>query len=70
MAKSEANNFKDFIRAFPRLRYQLKDLLAQHYSWDIFADQAAKSEYVAPDLLAFLEVWKSVSPKVRESESQ
>lgn len=56
MAKSEANNFKDFISAFPRLRHQLKDLLAQHYSWDIFADKAAKSEYVAPDLLAFLEV--------------
>ncbi len=53
MAKSGADNFKDFIDSFPRLRYHLKDLLAQHYSWDIFADQAAKSEYLAPDLLAF-----------------
>ena len=53
MSKSDASDFPTFIASFPRLRFHLKDLLAQHYSWNIFTDPAAKITYLEPDLLTF-----------------
>ena len=53
MLKSESDNFKDFIAEFPRLKYNFKDLLAQHYDIDIFNLNIAKSSFLEPTLLPF-----------------
>ena len=51
--KSKATSFKDFIAEFPRLNYAFKDLIASHYSIDIYNSPLAKMEYIAPDLMAY-----------------
>ena len=53
MQKSHSDQFQDFIAEFPRLKYNLKDLLGFHYSFDIFGTQTAKTRFLAPDLLPF-----------------
>lgn len=53
MQKSYSANFSDFIQEFPRLKTSFKKLLEQHYGFDLLADQKAKKEYVAPDLIPF-----------------
>ncbi|KAB5491640.1 MULTISPECIES: hypothetical protein [Flagellimonas] len=53
MQKSKSHQFADFIREFPRLKTSFKELLNQHYGFDLFFDPKAKNEYVAPDLLPF-----------------
>lgn len=53
MKKSSSENFKDFIQEFPRLLTNFKDLLGQHYGFNVFADKRAKREFVEPDLLPF-----------------
>lgn len=53
MDKVQAADFSEFITQAPRLRNNLKDLVAQHYSWNIFTDPAAKATYLEPDLLPF-----------------
>ena len=51
--KSRSIDFPNFIKIFPRLKYHFKDLLACHYTVDIFNNELAKVEYLAPDLLPF-----------------
>ncbi len=51
--KSNADNFKDFITEFPRLKYSFKELMASHYGFDIYNSDKAKTEYLEPDLLPF-----------------
>lgn len=51
--KSGSAHFSDFIREFPRLKTAFKELLDQHYGFDLLADPKAKKEYVAPNLLPF-----------------
>lgn len=51
--KQEINDFNLFIETFPRLKYNFRELLAQHYAVDIFKSTAAKKEYLEPDLLPF-----------------
>lgn len=51
--KSKSHNFKDFIKEFPRLKSNFRDLLSQHYSLDVFKSEQARHSYVEPDLLAF-----------------
>lgn len=51
--KSNTNSFSVFIETFPRLKFNLKELLSQHYQIDIFNDQLAKQHYLEPDLLPF-----------------
>lgn len=51
--KSRAGNFKDFIREFPRLKSNFKDLISQHYSFNIFVNEKARHTFVEPDLLPF-----------------
>ena len=51
--KSKSNNFRDFIKEFPRLKTNFKDLLAQHYGIDIFNSEIAKCSFLEPDLLPF-----------------
>jgi hypothetical protein len=53
MLKSDTADFNVFIRQFPRLKYNFKDLMACHYKMDIFNNAIAKREYIAPDLLPF-----------------
>jgi len=53
MQKSTSDNFTDFIREFPRLITNFKDLLDAHYSFNVFADHKARKEFVAPDLMVF-----------------
>lgn len=53
MQKSVSDNFKDFMLEFPRLKSNFKDILSQHYGFDIFTVAEAKSSYVEPDLLPF-----------------
>ncbi len=53
MQKTDSNNFKDFIKEFPRLKTNFKDLLSQHYSIDIYNSENAKSSFFEPNLLPF-----------------
>ena len=53
MLKSKADNFKDFIIEFPRLKYNFKELMACHYGFDIFNSIKAKNEFLEPDLIPF-----------------
>ncbi|WP_425390504.1 hypothetical protein [Ekhidna sp.] len=53
MQKAKSDNFKDFIQEFPRLLTNFKDILEQHYGFNVFADKRAKKEFVEPDLLPF-----------------
>lgn len=51
--KSLSDNFYDFITAFPRLKYNFKELMGYHYKTDIFKSEQAKKQYVEPDLIPF-----------------
>lgn len=53
MLKSELDRFEDFIDTFKRLKFNFKDLMAAHYSYDIYNSEFAKKNYLAPDLLPF-----------------
>ena len=53
MQKATSDNFKDFMLEFPRLKSNFKDILSQHYGFDIFTMAESKSSYVEPDLLPF-----------------
>jgi len=53
MKKSQSDNFQDFVDEFPRLKNNFRDLLFQHYSFDIFNSKKAKEKYLEPDLLTF-----------------
>lgn len=51
--KSLSDNFRDFMLEFPQLKERFKQLIASHYSLDIFNSEAAKAEYLEPDLIPF-----------------
>ncbi|MEM7484275.1 MAG: hypothetical protein AAF348_03615 [Bacteroidota bacterium] len=51
--KSKSNTFSDFIKEFPRLRFNFKELMACHYGFDIYKSPLAKHKYLQPDLLPF-----------------
>jgi hypothetical protein len=53
MERSDADNFYDFIRQFPRLKNNFKELMAFHYQRDIYNSEMARKEYLEPDLLPF-----------------
>jgi hypothetical protein len=53
MEKAQTDTFLDFIQAFPPLKYGFKQLLDQHYSFDILKDERTRKEYIEPDLLVF-----------------
>ena len=53
MEKSSAKNFKDFVKEFPQLVTDFKDLLWRHYGYNIFSDKTAKNEYLEPALIPF-----------------
>lgn len=51
--KSRSTDFSSFMEEFPRLKTHFKDLMAQHYGFDIYHSSAAKKSFLEPDLLAF-----------------
>lgn len=51
--KSVSDNFYDFIREFPRLKFNFKELMSHHYKTDVFNSEQAKKQYVEPDLMPF-----------------
>lgn len=51
--KSRSDSFPDFIREFPRLKTNFKDLVESHYSRHILRLQRARKEFLEPDLLPF-----------------
>ena len=53
MAKSKASEFKEFIAEFPRLKNNFRDLMSQHYSFDIYNSADAKQSFLKPDLMPF-----------------
>lgn len=53
MLKSESNSFEDFIKEFPRLTTNFRELIDAHYGYDIFNLKQAKTEFLEPDLLPF-----------------
>lgn len=53
MLKAKSDNFYDFIREFPELKFNFKELLGFHYAFDIFISKEAKASYQDPDLLPF-----------------
>jgi hypothetical protein len=53
MQRSNAASFDQFIQQFPRLKYNFRELIASHYSVDVFQSEQARQFYLEPDLLAF-----------------
>lgn len=53
MSKKASKTFKEFISEFPKLKNNFKELIEQHYSYDIFQSAKAKNEYLEPDLIPF-----------------
>lgn len=53
MQRSVSNDFAGLIDEFPRLKFNFKQLMAAHYTTDIFSSELAKKEYLEPDLLPF-----------------
>ena len=51
--KSSSNSFQELIQEFPKLIGDFKDIISQHYSFNVFSDPKAKKEFVKPDLLPF-----------------
>lgn len=56
MLKSKSDRFEDFITEFPRLKTNFKNLLDAHYGVDIFSSEAAKKQFLEPDLVPFDEM--------------
>lgn len=53
MLKAQADSFSGFISEFPGLKHNFRELIAQHYSSDIFNSGDAKVAYLEPDLVPF-----------------
>lgn len=53
LRRTAAKDFQEFIGKNPRLKNQFRQLIASHYSFDVFASHAASKEYIEPDLLPF-----------------
>lgn len=51
--KSESDTFQDFLKEFPRLKHNFRDLMACHYGFDIYTSVEAKKSFLEPDLLPF-----------------
>ncbi|MEQ9231751.1 MAG: hypothetical protein RIF46_13800 [Cyclobacteriaceae bacterium] len=53
MRKANSTDFKEFSLEFPRLFTNFKDVLEQHYGFDIFRNPDAKKQFMEPDLAPF-----------------
>ena len=53
MEKAKSETFADFIAEYPRLKTNMMDLLAQHYSFNIFQNDEARQRFLEPDIAPF-----------------
>jgi len=53
MKRTDSDNFQSLIKEFPKLKYNFKELLKMHYSFDLFLSDKAKKTFIEPDLLPF-----------------
>ncbi|OSY88299.1 hypothetical protein WH52_05890 [Tenacibaculum holothuriorum] len=53
MKQSKTKSFKDFIAENVRLKTNFKELIAKHYSYDIFITDIGKDKFIEPDVLPF-----------------
>ena len=53
MGKATSDGFYDMMKEFPRLSANFKDILRQHYSFNVFSNPRAKKDFILPDLLSF-----------------
>jgi N-formylglutamate deformylase len=53
MTKAQSDNFADFLKEFPQLKNNFKELINSHYNIDIFNSASAKTEYIAPNKILF-----------------
>lgn len=51
--KQKDLSFEELIKTYPRLIHSFKELMHQHYSFNVFADSEAKKKYLEPDLQEF-----------------
>ncbi|WP_339606028.1 hypothetical protein [uncultured Roseivirga sp.] len=51
--KSKSDDFSNFINEFSQLKYEFKELVNAHYSFNIFNSDEARTEFLKPDLLEF-----------------
>ena len=51
--RSATDNFASLVAEFPRLKYNFRELMAAHYSTDIYNSAAAKLTFIEPELLPF-----------------
>ena len=51
--RSKARSFDSFIQDTPKLSSSFKELMAAHYSENIFNSEMARKKYIDPDLLPF-----------------
>lgn len=51
--KAASSDFAGFLEEFPRLITHFKELMAFHYSVDIFNSEIAKQQFIEPDLVPF-----------------
>lgn len=52
--KGNSETFNEFISTYPRLKQNFKEIIDQHYGFDIFNSLEAKTKYLEPDLLEFM----------------
>jgi hypothetical protein len=53
MQKEPIKTFAEFITTHARLKTDFKNLMAQHYGFDLYRSAKAKEVYMEPDLLEF-----------------
>ena len=51
--KSSSNSFQELIQEHPSLLTNFREILSQHYGFNVFGDKRAKQVYIEPDLLPF-----------------
>ena len=51
--RTKGSGFEEMIEEFPRLKFNFKELMSAHYSFDIFNSSEAKKDYLLPDLAPF-----------------
>lgn len=51
--KSKSDDFSNFINEFSQLKYEFKELVNAHYSFNIYNSDQAKKEFLEPDLIPF-----------------
>ena len=53
ISRSKSIQFEVFLKEFPRLKNDFKGLMDAHYSFNIFAHEKARIEFVEPDMVDF-----------------